>query len=98
MPLATQIRILELSSSCRTVRKLAVFHDDKWSTPAKGHFYFPFICIPERAYHLYSESATVVQQLNEIRPPGSEEWTLFRAIKTNMYSSGESKTAWVFRR
>jgi hypothetical protein len=43
MPLATQIHILELSSSCRNVQKLAVFHDDKWSTPAKGHFLFPFI-------------------------------------------------------
>jgi len=41
---------------------------------------------------------TVVQQLNHFRAPGSEEWELFRAIKANMYSSRESKTAWVFCR
>lgn len=46
----------------------------------------------------YNASVTVVHQLNKFRAPGSEEWELFRAIKVNMYSSRESKTAWVFCR
>jgi len=38
MPYLTQVHILELSATCRTVRKLVVFRDDKWSTPNKGNF------------------------------------------------------------
>jgi hypothetical protein len=43
MPPKTQIRVLELSSSCRSVRKLAVFRDDNWSKPEKGQLHFSFL-------------------------------------------------------
>ena len=55
MPPETQIRILELSSSCRSVRKLAVFRDDKWSTPEKGQLHFSFLsskCVLSDTMHL----------------------------------------------
>ena len=40
MPYPTQLHILKLSASCRTVRRLAVFRDDKWSSPDDGYFRF----------------------------------------------------------
>jgi len=59
---------------------------------------YTFLFFPVHAFVLYNASVTVVQQLNHFRAPGCEEWELFLAIKTNMYSSRESKTAWVFCR
>ncbi len=43
MPPETQLRVLELSSSCRYVCKLAVFRDDNWSTTEKGQLHFSFL-------------------------------------------------------
>ena len=40
MPPETQIHVLELSSRCRSVRKLAVFRDENWSTSEKGQLQF----------------------------------------------------------
>jgi hypothetical protein len=40
MPHLTQVQILKLSASCRTVSKLAVFRDDKWSSPDQGFITF----------------------------------------------------------
>jgi hypothetical protein len=39
MPYLTQVHILELSASCRTVRKLVVFRDDKWNKANEGYFH-----------------------------------------------------------
>ena len=55
MPPKTQIRVLELSSSCRSVRKLAVFRDDNWSKPEKGQLHFSFLsstCVLFETMHL----------------------------------------------
>jgi hypothetical protein len=55
MPPETQTRVLELSSSCKSVRKLAVFRDDNWSKPEKGQLHFPFLsstCVLFDTMHL----------------------------------------------
>jgi hypothetical protein len=46
MPPETQSRVLQLSSSCRSVRKLAVFRDNNWRTPEKGRLHFSFLSSP----------------------------------------------------
>jgi hypothetical protein len=43
MPYMTQAHILELSATCRTVRKLVVFRDDKWNKPHKGYFHIDIL-------------------------------------------------------
>lgn len=93
MPYSTQVHILKLSASRRTVRTVVVFKDDKWNSPDKGWFELRFFCL---LMHGCDDSLAVVQALNRYSVNGG--WARSFVLDTAMFSSGEKKLAWVFRR
>lgn len=102
MPYSTQLRILQISSDCPTIKTIAVFRDSKWPTPVAGTFVhtsrlYIFMISP---FNYYSETIfpAVLGKLNELGCAESGKWDFVDSVNTAMFGSGERKTAWVFSR